>query len=85
METKKFIEDRAHEAFDGYVDKLRKKSRMSLLAITTDQRYTVDYNCKYHPPYPAGSCQRCIPQSVILKRQEFRHVDYVSFMNFKEL
>ena len=50
------IADRAHEPFDGYVDKIRKKSKVGMLAITRDQRYTVDYTCKFHPPFPAGVC-----------------------------
>jgi nuclear protein localization family protein 4 len=30
-------------------------------------------------------CNKCVPPSVVLNRQIFRHVDYVSFMNKNEL
>ena len=30
-------------------------------------------------------CNKCLPPSVILKRQTYRHVDYLSFMNFGEM
>lgn len=87
------MQDRKHESFDSYLKETRKKcaklhaegQKCQNCTFSQDQRYTVDYECKNHAPYPAGSCQRCIPQTVILKRQFFRHVDYVSFMNFKEL
>jgi nuclear protein localization family protein 4 len=86
------VQDRKHESFDSYLTTIIKKcnnpSQVRLETMKFDvsaHRYTVDKTCKMHPPYPAGSCQRCIPNTVNLKRQEFRHLDYVSFMNFKEL
>lgn len=30
-------------------------------------------------------CNKCVPPAVILNRQIYRYVDYVSFMNFKEV
>lgn len=92
-EEEDMVQDRKHDSFDQYIRQMRKKcaashssnQRCQNCTFSRDQRYTVDYNCKYHPPYPQGSCSRCIPQSVVLKRQLYRHVDYVSFMNFNEL
>lgn len=48
-------------------------------------RYKLDKNCKKHLPYPVGICNNCMPQTVVLKRQEYRHVDYVQFMNKNEI
>ena len=87
------VSDAKHEAFDEYIAAMLKKCARSHSSnqkcpnctFSRDVRYTVDYNCKYHPPYPRGSCHRCIPRSVVLNRQKYRHVDYVSFMNFQEL
>jgi len=47
--------------------------------------YKVDYTCKNHKPYPLGMCNKCVPAAVVLSRQIYRHIDYVSFMNYKEL
>ena len=30
-------------------------------------------------------CNKCIPPNVIVKRQEYRHVDYVEFMNIGQI
>ena len=30
-------------------------------------------------------CNKCIPPNVIIKRQEYRHVDYVEFMNINQI
>jgi nuclear protein localization protein 4 homolog len=38
-------------------------------------------SCDQHEPYPKGLCNRCLPENVTLKRQEYRHVDYVQFTN----
>ena len=62
------IRDRKHEPFDMFVEKLRREKKLKLKTWDQTKRYTVDYNCKFHPPYPQGSCHRCIPSSVILTR-----------------
>ena len=30
-------------------------------------------------------CNKCIPPNVVVKRQEYRHVDYVQFMNIAQI
>lgn len=30
-------------------------------------------------------CSKCAPSNVIIKRQEYRHVDYVQFMNIAQI
>ena len=42
-------------------------------------------NCPDHKPYPLGMCNKCLPPAVILGRQPFRHVDYVSFLNYGDI
>ena len=42
-------------------------------------------DCKMHPQFPKAMCNKCMPPSCIVKRQEYRHVDYAQFMNFKEV
>ncbi len=41
--------------------------------------------CKDHEPYPKGLCSKCMPPTVNLTRQGYRHVDYVQFMNYEEI
>jgi len=92
-EDEGMIADRKHEAFDKYIGDMKRRCSKAHAAhqkcqnctFSLERRYTVDYNCKYHPPYPQGSCFRCTPETVVLSRQTYRHIDYVSFMNFKEL
>ncbi|MES1903007.1 MAG: Nuclear protein localization protein 4, partial [Paramarteilia canceri] len=43
--------------------------------------YTVDKNCRKHAPWPAASCLSCLPKSITLEHQKFRHIDYLSFCN----
>jgi nuclear protein localization family protein 4 len=47
--------------------------------------YKMKYDCVSHKPFPLGMCNKCIPPSVVLNRQTYRHVDYVSIMNFQEM
>jgi len=30
-------------------------------------------------------CTKCMPPTANLKRQEYRHVDYIQFMNYEEI
>ena len=51
-----------------------------------DLDYKVKKNCSTgHKPYPQGMCNKCIPPSIVISGQSYRHVDYVSIMNFKEM
>eukprot|EP01017_Pseudomicrothorax_dubius_P033291 TRINITY_DN4451_c0_g1_i3.p1 TRINITY_DN4451_c0_g1~~TRINITY_DN4451_c0_g1_i3.p1 ORF type:complete len:336 (-),score=77.01 TRINITY_DN4451_c0_g1_i3:127-1134(-) len=47
--------------------------------------YKMNLNCKNHAPFPAAMCNKCMPPSVIVKRQEYRHVDYAEFTNQAEI
>lgn len=81
-----------HLSFDDYVDKNFAKCRNHkknakcqncLVDIAVD--FKIKPNCKNHEPYPKGMCSQCIPPSINVKRQEYRHVDYAEFMNFSEI
>lgn len=48
-------------------------------------RYEVDRSCRNHEPFPKAMCNKCIPPNVVIKRQEYRHVDYVQFMNVGQI
>ena len=47
--------------------------------------YRMNLTCKNHVAWPKAMCNKCIPQSANIKRQEYRHVDYAEFMNFQEI
>ena len=82
-----------HQSFDNYIAAQRLKCKMKHLPhqkcqdciVEKDVSYKVKYDCPNHKPFPLGMCQRCLPPTVILNRQNYRHVDYVSFMNAKEI
>ncbi len=46
-------------------------------------KYKVDTNCKNHGP--GAMCAKCMPPSITIKSQEYRHVDYAQFMNIKDM
>lgn len=81
-----------HLSFDEFVDrnfaKCRSHSKNAkcqncFIDLAVD--YKIKLNCKNHEPYPKGMCSQCIPPSINVKRQEYRHVDYVQFVNFSEI
>lgn len=88
-----FISDAAHISFDQFLEdkKLKCKGvhpsevKCNNCLPPSKIQYEVDRNCKYHEPYPKAMCNKCIPPSVIIKRQEYRHVDYVQFMNIAQI
>lgn len=43
--------------------------------------YKIKQGCTRHPPYPNGLCSACEPPPATLKRQKYRHVDYVEFLH----
>lgn len=80
-----------HIAFDDFIDKKypqkgmgkNQKSLGSMVDLAVD--FKIKPNCKNHEPYPKGMCSQCMPPSINVKRQEYRHVDYIEFMNFGEI
>eukprot|EP00039_Didymoeca_costata_P011689 m.165294 g.165294 ORF g.165294 m.165294 type:complete len:599 (+) comp15257_c0_seq6:396-2192(+) len=67
-------------SFHTYIRKLSVKGQHINLQ---DLNCTVNKNCKSCPGWPKGSCTSCIPSTVILKRQPFRHVDNLNFASGK--
>lgn len=84
----KFIK---HQSYDNYLrERLSKcqhppNQKCPYCTFEKDISYKVKYDCPDHKPFPLGMCHKCMPPTVILGRQAYRHVDYVSFMNFKEM
>ena len=82
-----------HQSFDNYLrerlgkckDKHLPHQKCQDCTFEKDISYKVKYDCPDHKPFPQGMCQKCLPPTVILGRQSYRHVDYVSFMNVKEM
>jgi hypothetical protein len=82
-----------HQSFENYLVEMKRACKDKHLPSQKCQNcsaysqlsYKVNKNCKEHKPYPHGMCNKCLPPTVVLARQSYRHVDYVSFMNFKEM
>lgn len=86
------IEGAKHLSFDEYVDrnfaKCRnhsKNQKCQNCLVDLAVEFKIKPNCKNHEPYPKGMCSQCIPPSINVRRQEYRHVDYAEFMNFQEI
>lgn len=79
-----------HKSFEHYLSELKSKckgmhkpeQRCQNCTAVMSFSYKVKYDCVSHKPFPLGMCNKCIPPSVVLNRQTYRHVDYVSIMNF---
>ena len=90
---KEFIADAKHKSFDQFVNERKEKCKgtheNTTYCINCMPPATLNYkmkpNCPNHQPYPLGCCNKCMPPNVILNRQVYRHVDYISFMNSAEL
>jgi len=82
-----------HQSFENHLIEMKKRCKDKHLpsqkcqncAVVQTLSYKVKLNCPDHKPYPLGMCNKCLPPTVILGRQPFRHVDYVSFMNYKDI
>lgn len=90
---KEYISDAKHKSFDRYLSENKEKckgihdesSKCNNCLPPQELVFKMNPNCSYHAPYPEGMCNKCMPPNAQLKRQVYRHVDYVSFMNQEEL
>jgi len=91
--NKDLIEDAKHISFDEFLNIGKQKckgthesnSKCNNCLPPLEKSYVMKKNCPNHAPYPEGLCVKCMPPGVVLGRQRYRHVDYVSFMNFEEV
>lgn len=87
------IEDIKHISFDEYMNaKMQKckgmhepQNKCNNCMPPLELSYKMKKGCTFHPPFPLGMCVKCLPPSVVLGRQPYRHVDFVSFMNIEEV
>lgn len=90
---KDFIRNVKHVSFDHYLAEKKLKCKgvhppevkCNNCLPPVAMRYNVDQTCKYHEPYPKAMCNKCMPPSVTIRSQEYRHLDYVQFMNVKDI
>ena len=89
--NKEYISNAKHISFDQYVNDRKQKCKgtheMNTICINcmppSQIKYIKKKNCPNHPEEQI--CNECMPPNVILNRQIYRHVDYVSFMNQEEI
>lgn len=77
-----------HQPFDRYLAEERAKCKIKTSKGQEQLDLNTDKNVSYKAKMTTGTKGlnlKDMPPTVILKRQEYRHVDYVSFMNFKEI
>lgn len=69
-----------HMSFHAYVRKVMgTEGRSSVLSYPLEAPVCRVKPCSGHPPYPAATCVKCLPDPIILARQPYRHVDNVAF------
>ena len=85
-----FVAGIKHESFDHFMAARIAKCQHSNEAKCpnclppAEMSYKVK-QCNKHAPWPAGICNSCMPNTAVLARQSYRHVDYVELMNVKEI
>jgi nuclear protein localization family protein 4 len=86
-----FVAGIKHQSFETFMAVKRARCQHKAEASCpnclppAETSYKLKLNCLKHPPYPAGVCNSCMPATAVLARQPYRHVDYVEFMNVKEV
>ncbi|XP_053976809.1 nuclear protein localization protein 4 homolog isoform X1 [Hylaeus volcanicus] len=70
-----------HLSFHSYLRKLTAGVDRGKFIQLDDISCRIKTGCKDHPPWPRGICSKCQPNSIILNRQTYRHVDNVMFEN----
>jgi len=66
-------------SFHTYLRKLNKGVDKGKFTNLETLNCKISPDCPAHPPWPAGICTKCQPSAVVLRRQPYRHVDYVEF------
>lgn len=78
-----------HKAFDKYLNEIRTNcdhpadTKCSNCSLNFEVNYKKLPFCNKHGP--KGTCIHCLPPALHCKRQEYRHIDYVSFLNVSEI
>ncbi|CAG0887577.1 unnamed protein product [Darwinula stevensoni] len=69
-----------HLSFHAFLKKRSSGTKGTSVRLE-DLNCAVKPGCKDHLPYPKGLCSKCMPSTITLSRQAYRHVDNVSFEN----
>eukprot|EP00127_Corallochytrium_limacisporum_P004962 Clim_evm36s195 gene=Clim_evmTU36s195 len=77
-----------HMSFNAYIRQQTAGKPFNTTNTGTEYKHCVEEpqigiraGCVDHPPWPEGVCSKCQPGAVTLKRQPYRHVDYIEFDN----
>ena len=85
-----FVANIKHESFEHYMLAKRAKCEHGREAVCPNCLPPADVSyklksCDRHPPWPHSICSYCMPNTAVLARQPYRHVDYVELMNVTEI
>jgi len=84
------VDDRKFVTYDEFIEKRKAKCEHAFSAMCVNcmppsqVRYALKMDCGRHKPWPGGLCTDCQPPTVKAKLQEYRHVDFITFMNDAE-
>jgi nuclear protein localization protein 4 homolog len=84
------VDDRKFVTYDEFIEKRKAKCEHAFSAMCVNcmppsqVRYALKQDCSRHKPWPGGLCTDCQPPTVKAKLQEYRHVDFITFMNDAE-
>jgi len=66
-------------AFHSYIRQLQSGADHGRMLNLEEENCKINKDCKHCPGWPKSICTKCQPQAITVKRQTFRHVDYVEF------
>uniref|UniRef100_A0A915IGU7 MPN domain-containing protein n=1 Tax=Romanomermis culicivorax TaxID=13658 RepID=A0A915IGU7_ROMCU len=74
--------DIKHMSFHAYLRKIRGFKKSSLNRFPLENiSCKIKKGCNNHRPWPQGICDKCRPSDITLNRQNYRHIDNISFEN----
>ena len=85
------IQNTKHISFDAYLNKSKQNCKHPVEAKCnncmppSELNFKRSLTCPNHIAFKQSMCAKCMPDTCIVKRQIYRHVDYVEFMNYNDI
>ncbi len=85
------IQNTKHISFEAHLNrnkvncKHQKEAKCNNCMPPGEMDFKRKTSCADHLGFKQSMCAKCMPDSCVIKRQQYRHVDYVEFMNYSDI